>query len=62
MTNLPDSLLDVLRCPVTRSKLVQDGNELRSSRPGPDGGPLTYRLDEGIPVLLPAGSPDDVRP
>ncbi|TYC98969.1 hypothetical protein FQ377_08160 [Arthrobacter echini] len=62
MTNLPDSLLDVLRCPVTRSKLVQDGTVLRSSEPGPDGRPLSYRLDEGIPVLLRAESPDGVHP
>ncbi|TKV28352.1 hypothetical protein FDK12_06685 [Arthrobacter sp. NamB2] len=52
MANIPAQLLDVLRCPVTGSKLVQDGDVLRSSSPGPDGEPLTYGLDEGIPVLL----------
>ncbi|MBG6224155.1 uncharacterized protein YbaR (Trm112 family) [Arthrobacter sp. CAN_A2] len=52
MANLPSRLLDVLRCPVTGSKLVQDGSVLRSSSPGPDGVPLSYSLDEGIPVLL----------
>ncbi len=52
MANLPAQLLDVLRCPVTGSNLVQDGAVLTSSSPGPDGAPLTYGLDEGIPVLL----------
>ncbi len=52
MANLPAQLLDVLRCPVTGSKLVKDGAVLTSSSPGPDGAPLTYGLDEGIPVLL----------
>ncbi|MDQ0734002.1 Trm112 family protein [Arthrobacter agilis] len=54
MANLPAQLLDVLRCPVTGSKLVQEDSVLRSTAPGPDGGTLTYGLDEGIPVLLPA--------
>ena len=52
MANLPPRLLDVLRCPVTGSKLVQEGGVLRTSSPGPDGTRLTYTLDEGIPVLL----------
>ncbi|BBE22092.1 hypothetical protein MN0502_09750 [Arthrobacter sp. MN05-02] len=52
MANLPARLLDVLRCPVTGSTLEQDGAVLRSTAPGPGGEPLTYRLDEGIPVLL----------
>ncbi|MFJ6003448.1 Trm112 family protein [Arthrobacter sp. NPDC092385] len=52
MANLPARLLDVLRCPVTGSQLVQDGAVLTSSAPGPDGEPLTYGLVEGIPVLL----------
>ncbi|MDN4612543.1 Trm112 family protein [Arthrobacter burdickii] len=52
MANLPQQLLDVLRCPVTGSRLVQEGAVLRSTAEGPDGGALTYELDEGIPVLL----------
>ena len=52
MANLPARLLDVLRCPVTGSTLVQDGELLRSSDDGPDGRPLRYELEEGIPVLL----------
>ncbi|MHA7191186.1 hypothetical protein ACX80N_12950 [Arthrobacter sp. MDT2-16] len=62
MANLPAQLLDVLRCPVTGSKLVQDGAVLRSSAPGPDGRPLTYGLDEGIPVLLRAEVLDGAAP
>ncbi len=52
MANLPARLLDVLRCPVTGSRLVQDGTVLRATAPGPDGRTPTYELDEGIPVLL----------
>lgn len=55
MSNLPPQLLDVLRCPVTGSRLLQDGGVLRSTDPGPDGESVQYGLDEGIPVLLPAG-------
>lgn len=52
VANLPSRLIDVLRCPVTGSKLVQEGRVLRTSSPGPDGARLTYTIDEGIPVLL----------
>jgi uncharacterized protein YbaR (Trm112 family) len=52
MANLPARLLDVLRCPVTGSKLVQEGAVLRATAAGPDGRTPTYGLDEGIPVLL----------
>ncbi|MPY11387.1 hypothetical protein [Arthrobacter bussei] len=52
MAHLPAQLLDVLRCPVTGAKLIQDGDVLRSASPGPDGKTPTYGLDEGIPVLL----------
>ncbi|MBG6217255.1 uncharacterized protein YbaR (Trm112 family) [Arthrobacter sp. CAN_A6] len=52
MANLPQQLLDVLRCPVTGSVLVEDGGRLISTAPGPDGVLLEYRLEEGIPVLL----------
>lgn len=52
MAHLPARLIDVLRCPVTGSALVQDGEVLRSRTEGPDGAPVTYGLDEGIPVLL----------
>lgn len=52
MANLPARLLDVLRCPVTGSKLAQDGAVLSSTGPGPDGDVLRYPIEEGIPVLL----------
>ena len=52
MARLTAELLAVLRCPVTRTPLVQDGDELVSTGTGPDG-VLRYRLEEDIPVLLP---------
>jgi uncharacterized protein YbaR (Trm112 family) len=52
MANLPARLLDVLRCPVTGSTLTQDGDLLVATTAGPDGAQPTYRLEEGIPVLL----------
>jgi uncharacterized protein YbaR (Trm112 family) len=52
MANLPPQLLDVLRCPVTGSVLVEEGGRLIATVPGPDGVPPEYRLEEGIPVLL----------
>ncbi|MFW0771266.1 Trm112 family protein [Arthrobacter koreensis] len=56
MANLTADLLDVLRCPQTHSRLVQEGDELVSTAPGPDGKPLRYAIAEGIPVLLPASA------
>ena len=53
MANLTADLLDVLRCPQTRSHLLQEGDELVSTAPGPDGKPVRYAIEEGIPVLLP---------
>jgi uncharacterized protein YbaR (Trm112 family) len=43
----PD-LLDLLRCPVTRSPLRQEGDELV----GEVGG-LRYPIQDGLPVMLP---------
>ncbi|WP_146363629.1 hypothetical protein [Arthrobacter yangruifuii] len=57
MARLTAGLLTVLRCPVTGSALVEDGDELVSSVPGADGTPVRYRLEEGIPVLLKAAAP-----
>lgn len=54
MPHLAPELLSMLRCPVTGSALSQDGNQLRAAEPGPDGQPVTYHIDEGIAVLLPA--------
>ena len=56
MANLTADLLDVLRCPQTHSHLLQQGNELVSSAPGPDGKPVRYAIEEGIPVLLPVSA------
>ncbi|MCC9175236.1 MULTISPECIES: Trm112 family protein [Arthrobacter] len=56
MANLTAGLLDVLRCPVTGSVLVQDGDELVSTVPDAGGKPVRYRVEEGIPVLLKAAA------
>ena len=53
MAHLSPELLAVLRCPVTGSSLVQEGGELVSSAKDATGRQLRYRIDEGIPVLLP---------
>lgn len=42
-------LLDVARCPRTGQKLRRDGDRLVSA-----DGSLWYRVEDGIPVLLPA--------
>lgn len=52
MANISEKLLSILRCPVTGSPLVQSGDELLSTVPGPDGAALRYAIDEGIPLLL----------
>ncbi|WP_434618162.1 Trm112 family protein [Arthrobacter sp. A5] len=52
MPHVRDELLAVLRCPVTRSSLRQDGEELVSTVPGPDSHPLRYRIEDGIVLLL----------
>jgi uncharacterized protein YbaR (Trm112 family) len=41
-------LLEILRCPVTRSRLRQEGDWLVSETGG-----LSYPVREGIPVMLP---------
>ncbi len=52
MANISEELLAILRCPVTRSALVQDGQSLLSTANGPEGEPLRYTIDEGIALLL----------
>ncbi|MDQ0259321.1 Trm112 family protein [Sinomonas atrocyanea] len=52
MPNLSPSLLDILRCPVTGSPLVQEGDSLVATAPGPDGTTPRYAIEDGIPVLL----------
>ncbi|MCY0904942.1 hypothetical protein [Arthrobacter sp. H14-L1] len=52
MPHVRDELLVLLRCPVTRSSLVQDGDDLVSTVPGPGGQPLRYRIEDEIVLLL----------
>ncbi|WP_309124378.1 hypothetical protein [Arthrobacter sp.] len=52
MPNIASDLLAILRCPVTGSALVQEGEVLRSSAPDPTGSFVEYPIDELIPVLL----------
>ena len=47
-TAIDPQLLDLLRCPVTRSPLKQEGDELV----GEEGG-LRYPIRDGLPVMLP---------
>jgi uncharacterized protein YbaR (Trm112 family) len=48
MNNQVDAdLLEILRCPVTRSKLRQEGDYLIAETGG-----LAYPVREGIPVML----------
>jgi len=52
MPHVRDELLAVLRCPVTKASLVQEGDELVSTVPGPAGSPLRYRITDDIPLLV----------
>lgn len=53
MPKLSPELLSVLRCPVTGSGLVQDGDELITVTADEAGNKLRYRIEDGIPLLLP---------
>ncbi|MDR7081287.1 uncharacterized protein YbaR (Trm112 family) [Arthrobacter ginsengisoli] len=53
MPKISPELLSVLRCPVTGSPLVQDGEELVSTAAGHSGEKLRYAIEDGIPLLLP---------
>lgn len=53
MPKISAELLSVLRCPVTGSSLVQEGDELISTMPGETGEMLRYPIEDGIPLLLP---------
>ena len=53
MPKISSELLSVLRCPVTGSSLVQDGDELVSTEAGESGEMLRYAIEDGIPLLLP---------
>jgi uncharacterized protein YbaR (Trm112 family) len=62
MAHLSPELLAVLRCPVTGSSLVREGEELVSSAKDASGRQLHYRIDEGIPVLLPPALQEAAQP
>ena len=53
MAKISPDLLSVLRCPVTGSQLVQEGEELVSTAAGESGVKLRYPIQDGIPLLLP---------
>ncbi|MGP4032550.1 Trm112 family protein [Pseudarthrobacter sp. 1C304] len=53
MPKISPELLSVLRCPVTGSALVQEGEELVAATAGPSGEKLRYTIEDGIPLLLP---------
>jgi uncharacterized protein YbaR (Trm112 family) len=53
MAKISPELLSVLRCPVTGSSLVQEGEELVSTAAGESGVKLRYPIQDGIPLLLP---------
>ncbi len=48
MNELDDDFLEIVRCPVTRSRLRREGNQLVAEIGG-----LRYPIRDGIPVLLP---------
>ncbi len=47
---LDPQVLDILVCPLTRSKLRQEGEYLVAEKP--EGAGLRYPVRDGIPVLL----------
>ncbi len=47
---LPPQVLAILRCPLTRSPLRQEGDWLIAEKPEDAG--LRYPIRDGIPVLL----------
>jgi uncharacterized protein YbaR (Trm112 family) len=53
MPKLSPELLSVLRCPVTGSGLTQEGDELVTVTADDSGNKLRYRIEDGIPLLLP---------
>ena len=53
MPKLSPELLSVLRCPVTGAGLTQEGDELVTVTADESGNKLRYRIEDGIPLLLP---------
>ena len=50
MSQINPTLMKILVCPLTRSSLRQEGEELVATQPV--GAGLRYPIREGIPVLL----------
>lgn len=64
MSHLHKDLLNILRCPVTGSRLRLDQQELSqqelvSEAAGPDGHALHYPVQDGIAILLPQPTDHD---
>ena len=53
MPKISPELLSVLRCPVTGSPLVQEGEELVATTADEAGVKKRYAIEDGIPLLLP---------
>jgi len=53
MPKISPELLSVLRCPVTGSRLVQEGEELVATAADESGVKPRYTIEDGIPLLLP---------
>jgi uncharacterized protein len=53
MPKISPELLSVLRCPVTGSPLVQEGEELVAAVAAESGVKPRYPIEDGIPLLLP---------
>lgn len=47
---IDDELLAILVCPLTRSRLRREGDELVAEQP--EGAGLRYPIRDGVPVLL----------
>ena len=56
MPHVSPELLSVLRCPMTGSALVQEGEELVAAVAGDSGVKPRYAIEDGIPLLLPAAT------
>jgi uncharacterized protein YbaR (Trm112 family) len=53
MPKVSPELLSILRCPVTGSTLVQEGDELVAAEADSTGYKPRYSIEDGIPLLLP---------
>lgn len=53
MPKVSPELLSILRCPVTGSTLVQEGEELVAAEADSTGNKPRYSIQDGIPLLLP---------